>query len=211
MVEIGTATGMSAAHLCRALDVASQARLIQTDFRVATYDISTMWQPDPNRKIGDGAREQLSPELLDHIVFRNPAQAFNAAKDFPPDSIRFAFIDANHGHPWPTLDLLVLLDCLAAGATVVLHDINLPIIKPQSSVWGAKYLFDALGMFKQNVPDDSGRMPNIGSFVVPNEKTAFREQLLRVLYAHPWQAKISADHLRRLDVEDAISSRSGQI
>jgi hypothetical protein len=75
---------------------------------------------------------------------------------------RLRFIDANHKHLWPTLDLLAALPCLRAGATVPLHDINnLPVTHPQFAGWGVKHLFDDLDVEKQ--AGENERIPNIGT------------------------------------------------
>jgi hypothetical protein len=57
---------------------------------------------------------------------------------------------------------------LRPGATVVLHDINLPLVEPEFQDWGAKYLFDGLDTTK-DVPDD-GELANIGRFAIPEDK-----------------------------------------
>ena len=199
VVEIGTASGFSTAVLCHALDLASQAGLVGSDYKVVSYDIDPMFYADRTIRTGEGAREQLSKDLLNHIVFRNPAVATDTRQDFAHGQVEFLFIDANHDHPWPTLDLIAMLDCLAPGATVILHDINLPILIPTSSGWGPKYLFDELEIEKR-VPED-GVLANIGSITIPRVKKALKKQLLKILYAHDWQADISQEYLDRIGVE----------
>lgn len=197
-VEIGTASGLSTAILGYALDVASKSGIIDSDYRVVTYDIDPMFYADKSKRVGDGAREQLAQDVLDHIVFRNPATAIDAKEDFKDNAVEFLFIDANHQHPWATLDFLTLLDCLKPGATVVLHDINLPVIKPQYADWGPKYLFDELKIEKK-VPDD-GEIPNIGSVIIPEDKSSLKAQLLKILFSHEWQADIPQDYLEKVGV-----------
>lgn len=198
VVEIGTASGFSSALLCCALSTARDAGLIGEDFRVVTYDMTTRWHRDRSRRVGDAARVQLSPELLSHLVFRNPAMAAEAKCDYADKDIKFLFIDANHRHPWPTLDLLVLLDCLKRGGTVMLHDINLPLVIPEFADWGAKYLFDDL-VAEKYVPVGEG-LPNIGRIKMPEDKVATRAQLIRILGAHLWQAKVPPEYLQRIGV-----------
>jgi len=166
IVEIGTASGFSTGLLCHAQDIASKAGLIGSDYKVVSYDIDPMFYADRTIRTGDGAREQLAKGLLEHIVFRNPAVAADARQDFQGKQVEFLFIDGSHQHPWPTLDLLAMLDCLAPGAIVVLHDINLPLVVPNNPDWGAKYLFDELDLEEsrpgvvppeQRVADDARR------------------------------------------------------
>ena len=173
--------------LCHALNFASKSLLIDPDFHVFSYDISSRCYHDQSRSIGDATREQLPSDLLEHVVFRNPNVAADAADDHP--TIRFAFIDANHEHPWPTLDLLALLDCLEVGAQVLLHDVNLPLIHAEHQVWGAKWLFDAVELEKM-VTDDV-EIPNIGPFSIAADKERVREQLIALLASETWAANVS--------------------
>ena len=184
VVELGTGSGFTAGLLCYALHLNHRSGNIGPDFDIVTYDASLTWYDDSKRRVGDAAREQLSPALLRRITFRNPATALDIARDYAADSIEFLFIDANHRHPWPALDLIALLDALRPGATVVLHDINLPLVKPEFQDWGAKYLFDGLETTK-DVPYGR-RVPNIGRFMIPEDKARLKAQILDVLVRHKW-------------------------
>jgi predicted O-methyltransferase YrrM len=192
-VEIGTASGFSTGLICHALAFARKARRIASDYRVVTYDIDTQFYADRQRRIGDAAREQLPAALLKRITFRAPTTVAQLAEDFDFDGIHFLFVDASHNHPWPTLDLLGALDRLAPGAMVVLHDINLPVIHPELTAWGVKHLFDALDVEKEVAQDVE--VPNIGSFRIPAAKDALREQFLRILYEHAWEADVDPELL----------------
>ena len=196
VVEIGTASGYSTMLLCRALQLASDAGLIGSDFRVVSYDILEMFYGDRTKMVGDAAREQLSDKLLGHISFRNPATAADLSRFHALNSIKFLFLDADHRHPSPTIDLLRALPYLAPLATVVVHDINLPILHPSCPDWGVKLLFDGLQLPK-SVASES-YVSNIGSFVVPQDKAVLETQLQGILYAHEWQATVSDRDLQEL-------------
>jgi predicted O-methyltransferase YrrM len=191
VVEIGTASGFSTVFLCHALDLASKANVIGPDFEVISYDLSTRFYADESRGTGDAARELLEPELLEHVVFRSPATACTVPMHHAHETLSLMFLDANHAHPWPTLDLLATLDCLLPGAEVVLHDINLPVRNDGFPVWGVKHLFDDLDVHKD--VDSVDPLPNIGSIVIPTEKELFRDQLLSILFAHTWEVDVGVD------------------
>jgi predicted O-methyltransferase YrrM len=188
-VEIGTASGFSTAVLCHALGAANVAGAIGADYAVVSYDIASRFYANQEKEVGDAARELLSPSLLDHISFRNPATAVNIKDSYGPDQLEFLFLDAMHRHPWPTLDLLASLDTLAPGAIVVLHDINLPEQSSDFPHWGAKHLFDGVETDK-DAPQDDGDMPNIGSIVIPGDKEHFRGELLGILFDHEWEVDV---------------------
>ena len=187
-VEIGTGSGFSTAVLCHALHFASADGLIDSDFRVVTYDISPTVYGIPTKRVGDAAREILTPTMLGHIEFRSPAGASDANSELDATGIEMMFVDGHHAHPWPTLDLLATLDALRPGAVVVLHDINLPRRHPQHDDWGAKYLFDGVHAEKQVPANET--LPNIGSLKIPSDKAALRTQLCEIVDKHPWQREI---------------------
>jgi predicted O-methyltransferase YrrM len=197
-IEIGTASGFSTAVLCHALNFASQAGLISPDFQIVPYDVSPYFYADRSKRVGEAAREQLPPELMEHITFRHPAFTRDVKQHHGDGEIKLLFIDASHKHPWPALNFLATLGCLSPGALVLLHDINLPLINPAFQGWGAKFLFDDLDVQK-DVPMDN-RMPHIGSIKVPENKELLRVQLLDIIYRHPWEAEVPEDYLDSLGI-----------
>ena len=194
LIEVGTASGLSTAFLCHAAQRASLAGEIGSDFQVHSYDVDTQFYADRSRQVGDGAREMLDAELLAQITFHAPATAATVRDQHDADSIGFAFIDASHQHPWPALDLLAMLVCLRPGGEVLLHDINLPRVTPETPTLGAQLLFDGLDIEKE--ADGGGPIPNIGSVKVPEDKNGLREQLLALIDPHEWEAEPRPDQLR---------------
>lgn len=177
-IEIGTASGISTAVLAQAVQSGS----------LVSYDTAQFFYADATKLVGDAARMMLPREKLERLYFRNPAGAFDLRTDYGPDTIPFLFIDANHKHPWPTLDLLAALPCLKAGSEVVMHDIDLPNLNPDFPTWGAKHLFDDLDLEKRR--DEASDVPNIGSIVIPADKDALREQLVDIVHRHPWEVEV---------------------
>jgi predicted O-methyltransferase YrrM len=183
-VEIGTASGFGTVFLCHALESAYRDGRVGAGYRVITYDAHPRFYADETKRVGDAARELLPEPLLDHLEFRAPAQAMNLRHDFGDDSIGFMFLDANHSHPWPVLDLLFALDSLAPGAEVVMHDINLPVRMPGQGS-GVKYVYDGLDIEKWS--DEADPIPNIGSVRIPPDKKSLRAQLVAIAGAHEWE------------------------
>lgn len=190
IVEIGTASGVSTAVLCSAVDRRSQS------YVVASYDISPTYYADRRRRPGSAAQEMLSADQFSHLRFRIPATALDVREDYPADSLGFVFIDAAHKHPWPSLDLLAVLPCLRAGAEVVFHDINLPLVNPDWQAWGVKYLYDELEVEKHADPDSE--TPNIGSIVVPPDKESLRRQAVRTIADHDHEVVVPGPALSAL-------------
>lgn len=186
VVEIGTASGVSSAILAQAQAAAHDAGLID-GARVVSYDISPMYYANPELPVGAAVEEMVETDVAARVEFRNPAGAVDLPRLHEPDELRFVFIDASHSHPWPTLDLLAILPVVAPGASVLMHDINLPVIHPQFPDWGAKHVFDGLEVEKCGNPDDDP--PNIGKIVIPDDKEGLREQLVAIARAHEWEVE----------------------
>jgi len=203
-MEIGTGSGFSTTVLGHALDTVAGAGGSEPDFQIATCDAQAAFYRDPSRRNGDAAREMLPPRLLSRVRFVAPGNALDLREQAAENSVGFLFIDANHRHPWPTLDLLALLPALAPGAVVVLHDINLPLLHPECTDWGAKYLFDDLAGEKA-VPDDCP-IPGIGSIRIPADKTEFHRQLWDVLMSHRWASDVPPAYLGRLGLKAAFGA-----
>ncbi len=190
-VEIGTASGVSTAIICDALNIAHEAGEIGSDFEVRSYDLRERFYCDESRRTGDAVREMLPAELLSHVTFHNPATASSAAADLEPDTLGLAFVDADHRHPWPTLDMLALLPCLRPRARIIFHDINLPLLDVENPDWGAKWLYDGLDVEKD--ADAGVSTPNIGSVRIPADKADLRAQLLEIVQRHEWETDVPPD------------------
>ena len=199
VLEIGTGSGFSSATLCHSLEVAARSAGGTGDYRVISYDCTGVFYADQSRMVGDAARELLDPGLLAHIEFRHPRSAADAAGDFPRDSIPFVFIDGNHNHPWPTLDLFALSRNIRPGGSVFLHDISLPFWTPDSECWGPHHLFTDLQVEKR-LPTEPTGLANIGLLRMPDDKASLRRQLIELLNAHPWDEAVDEKYLARLGV-----------
>lgn len=204
VLEIGTASGFSAATMCRCLDYAARTANGDSEYRVISYDLLEHFYADPSKKVGEAAREMLDAALMKHVEFRNPRTAADAVRDFAPDALSFCFIDANHRHPWPALDLLAVTKIIRPGGIVVLHDINLSSLpwaaaNPALASRGVESLFNNLELEKEVAMDSVG-IPNIGSVRIPHDKHRLRRQLVDIIHGHPWELEVEADYLARLPV-----------
>lgn len=185
IVEIGTASGVSAASIAGALDLFCDGGVVHT------YDISSQCYFDASHRVGDAIKE-VAPGLEGRVVVHPIATAANAAEDHPRHSVDLAFIDGEHRHPAPTLDLLTLLDTLKPGAWVALHDIELAAVlrsvgnldpNPDS---GAERLFNAWPFEKIKPDHELPEMNNVGAIRLPADRLDAVEVLLGLLL-EPWE------------------------
>jgi len=184
--EIGVASGTSSALILGTMAPYADP------FRVwlYSYDITGKCYFDPARAVGEATREMV-PALLEHWKLNTASTALDVARDRQLSSRPLYFIDANHTHPWPVLDLIALLPVLKPGDCVVLHDINLPTMTAgEFPDYGAQWLMeDWTG--PRLVPDVA--LPNIGAIFIPEDPRVLLSSLVKTL-SRPWPHPLTSSH-----------------
>jgi predicted O-methyltransferase YrrM len=121
VIEIGTLTGFSTAIIAAAIYHQHRERDIVT---VDTIDSHTHCSIDQSRPIGFEIPE-LVPDLVSSVRVHAGHESDFVRQIASPGEYGLAFIDADHRHPWPLLDVLRLVPYLEPRAWIVLHDIQL--------------------------------------------------------------------------------------
>lgn len=192
VVEIGTASGVSTAVLLHAMD-----RFCAKDARIWSYDISSMCYFDATRRVGAAAGE-MAPHLMDRARLFSNADAIDAASRMGVGEVDLAFIDANHRHPAPTLDLLALVYAIRPGAWVILHDIELPNLvdaageRPWSDASGAQLLYERWPFDRVRLLSDHPNYRNIGAIRMPDTPTDAVDACLDLLQLE-WETPLVID------------------
>lgn len=181
LAEIGTAAGVSTAYTLGALELGA------IEARVTAVECLDHCYFDPARKPGF-VLDAAYPEKPDTFRLITGVSSAETETLFAKEEIEFLFIDANHTHPWAALDTLFALPCLAPGALVVYHDINLHLRggERKRDHTGPHYLFYHLPAAEKLVVGEFP-YPNIGSFrlVTPQEETL--ANVLDVLFRFAWR------------------------
>lgn len=132
-LEIGTASGFSGGLICCFLEENDQS----ANFTTVDHD---------NTFFGDLKKENgfLINSIYKGQKIKINQKKFKISADIAESNSSFdmAFIDANHMHPWPTLDTIALLPKLKKPSILFHHDYNLFKIQKDSKGVGPKYLFD---------------------------------------------------------------------
>jgi predicted O-methyltransferase YrrM len=148
VIEIGTLTGFSAAIIAAAIHRQHGGG---DRISVETIDTHTHCSIDETRPIGFEIPE-LIPELASTIRVHTGRGSDFVRELTAQDEFGLAFIDADHRHPWPLLDVLSLAPYLQARSWIVLHDIQLGTYGKierdagrqleTGTPYGAEWLFD---------------------------------------------------------------------
>lgn len=156
VVEIGTLTGFSAAIIAAAIHRQHGAGLLpqprgRKGITVETIDAHTQCSIDETRPIGFEIPE-LIPDLVSTVRVHTGRESDFVRELAARDEFGLAFIDADHRHPWPLLDVLRLAPYVKGGGWILLHDIQLGTYgKEQRAAgqsleggtpYGAEWLFD---------------------------------------------------------------------
>lgn len=178
MLELGVAAGVSSAYLLHALDALPDlpgGRLL------GSCDVQPTCYFDAARATGE-AVQSMYPQARTAWLLETNTDARRLSQSLAAGSVDLIFIDANHYHPWPLLDLLHLSVLARRGSWVILHDINLPVIAPQFAAWGAKWLFEAWPFDKVA----GGLQQNIGAVRLPDDLSRL-VPVARALLDRPWE------------------------
>jgi predicted O-methyltransferase YrrM len=179
VLELGVASGTSSAALLFALD---QLPTSETGRLLYSVDVRPECYFDVSRATG-AAVADLYPQHRTVWQLNTDCDARRITSLLPPGSVDLCFIDANHCHPWPTIDLLHVAPLVRQQGWIVLHDIELPRLHPQFQVHGPQWLFEAWPFNKIHGVGDS---INIGAIQLPASLSDITETAL-ALIARRWE------------------------
>ena len=150
VVEIGTLSGFSAAVIADA--VAQHQRPESESVVVETIDLSQRCLTDQTKPVGFEI-PQIVPHLSSRIRVHADKDARYVEQIARAGEFQLVFIDADHQHPRPTLDLLRVSRFVRPGGWVVVHDIELGSLAERvraagvtlehGAPSGAQWLFEA--------------------------------------------------------------------
>lgn len=131
-VEIGMASGLSTGFIARFLEDTGGKYLLSVDHDDTFFGDTTK----PNGF--------LIPELYSGSEVDMDLRKFTTALDSASFEGTFdmAFVDANHQHPWPMIDMMALYPLMSGPKMMVHHDLRLYQNQDVMFGIGPKYLFD---------------------------------------------------------------------
>jgi predicted O-methyltransferase YrrM len=169
VVEIGTLSGFSAAVIADA--VAQHERPESDSVVVDTIDLNERCLTDLTQLVGFEI-PRLVPSLASRIRVHAGKDASHVDQIARPGKLELVFIDADHQHPRPTLDLIRVARFVRPGGWVIVHDIELgPLAERMRAAGvavehgapaGAQWLFEAW-------PFEKVSGGNIGALRLPTD------------------------------------------
>jgi Methyltransferase domain len=194
-VEVGTSSGFSSAILAAALHRRHpQIRGPLVD----TIDFHSRYLVDQSKPIGFEIPELL-PQLPGAIRVHTSRESDFTRELAERDELAFVFIDADHQHPWPVLDLLRVAPAVRNAGWILLHDIQLGTMGVTARVkgeplahgapFGAEWLFS-----RWPFPKITGG--NIGAVQLPSNRAEIVPIALKLM-ALPFEMDISSHRRMR--------------
>ena len=174
VVEIGVAAGTSSAALLYALDQLPGARTLYS------VDCNRSCYFDPRRRLGAAVAEMYPNHRARWILHPgiDSRHAVAQIRDYD-----LAFVDANHHHPYPLLDVVHLASVMRPGAWIALHDLELPRLYPEWQSHGPMWLFELWPGAKVHGQGDA---ENIGAVQLPPDVRTLLAPF-KALLARPWE------------------------
>lgn len=181
VIEVGVATGWGSVNLLAALERAGC-----DNYDYIGIDLSERLFRDKTFATGQAVEEFASQAARARYRLRIGRALTEIAPEIGA-GIDFVFLDANHMHPWPTLELLALLPWLEPETWVSLHDISLSMVERfQHKNRGPKYLFDCWRGAKLHSIENP---PMAGAIQVGEDTSQYLVLLLDALYT-PWEQPV---------------------
>ena len=184
-LEIGTASGMSGGLISLLLEENGGETF-------TTLDHDNSFFGDPTRENGFLLEDVYQGDRI--VVDKRP---FTLSMDLPSldRAYDMAFIDANHQHPWPTIDTMCTYPFLTGSRVVLHHDLKLYKEQDVPLGIGPKYLYD---QFPEELRDRStANNGNLFSLRLDLDRDEF-EALLTDAFNLPWSV---ATHIQEPRLE----------
>lgn len=181
VLEVGVAAGTSSAALLYALDQLPEGKraLVSVDIRPTCYF-------DARRATGE-ACAAMYPAPRARWILLTGIDARRVRRELTQRSIDLVFLDGDHSHPWPLLDVLHLAPWAQPEAWMALHDIALARVCPRFQTFGAEWLFAAWPGEKYA---GTGDAENIGAVRLPANLETLVPMAIELVRRDKWETAI---------------------
>ncbi len=208
-LEIGVASGASA------LAAAAVSSTFATN--IVAIDADIHWYADRTKAVGYLLdTDLLSSEDRSRIDLRVGTRLYDGIDELQSGPrFEMIFIDADHAHPWPTVDTIFALTIASDNCVFVHHDLSLYMTSESHERTGPKFLYDQIPENYRNQALYPFK-PSIFSFRYNEEsKIAIHQACAKSLYL-PWSGDVTinndfvtrletmAETLKAVTIQDAL-------
>lgn len=196
VLEIGVASGYSSAIILKTIQEINQSDSL---YELTSLDNTKHCYFDNTKRTGIYLYKTL-PHLVKHFNLKHFSTASIDSK-LINKKFDVCFIDANHKHPYPALDLLFTIDYMNDDAVYILHDINLA--KNNSNFKdsnGPLFLFDGLlGPKFLGEINKGDQHANIGAWLLPTnkKKQEIKDNIVNLIKNHKFEQNLSTEYLKK--------------
>jgi len=199
VLEIGVASGFSSAVILKTLQ---QINKNDTNYKLTSLDNTKYCYFDKTKRTGVYLYETL-PDLSAKFELNHFSTA-TIDENLFSQKFDVCFIDANHKHPYPAMDLLFTLDFMKQDAIYILHDINLANNKNRfQKSNGPLFLFYGLfGPKFLGEPNLNRKFPNIGAWIIPSNCNILqiKKNLIEIIEKHNYEQDLDNDYLNKYNI-----------
>ena len=177
-LEVGTASGISTGFIAKFMSRNGGEELVSLDLEKIFWD-------DRSKPTGFLAKEIYHGDQIKLTILQEKDSTF-VSEAYYDNKFDAAFIDAQHQHPWPTLDTIAVLPFLNKMAVIIYHDLALYRMQTPVLGIGPKYLYDQIHKNLKVVTSDPKK--NIFYIKTTDNYSDYEEALLSSLYI-PWSIR----------------------
>lgn len=196
VLELGTASGLTTGFLARFVAEQGGERVVTLDHDDTFFGDSSK----PNGFLVD----QVYPGGPVVVEQRTFATSPSVALRSDEETYEMAFVDANHQHPWPTIDALCVIPALVGPCVLLMDDLNLYRRQVKGRGIGPKHLFDQFPEARRERAPVSGG--NVFRLHVQDLSTTELELIAGDCLAIPWTLTNVITPERLDDVRSALSA-----
>jgi len=196
-LEIGTASGLSGGIIAKYLDKNKGKQFI-------TVDLSHNFYADITKSTGYLLKEIYKGDKINCRI--ELGYMSKDLKNLKIKNIDMVFIDANHQHPWPTLDTMLVYPMLNKNAIIIHHDYNLFKVQGYRHGVGPKFLANSISP-KLHFPNDERN--NIYSFSTKGWTLEQSNEELSDSLELPWTNIENITELMFSEISEKIGSYWG--
>lgn len=178
IIEIGVAAGVSSAWMLETITRMGGDRVLYS------FDLAERYYANIKYPLCFVALDIGSSNEFNHKIFGGKNSFdIGGIVSLSNRNVDLAFIDAQHCHPFPSLDTLALLGVVRDGGWIVHHDVNLNVVMNQNVSYGHHIFSKSWDSFK--LVNDAP-MALIAGFKKPSDNSSCVSSILKAL-DFPWE------------------------